>query len=108
MAGDIEEMFLRVRIRKADRASLRFLWQGPSDDQPTTYETRAMIFGVASSPTTSQFIKNLNADWFQDEFPDAVHGIKKKTYVDDHLDCNDDEEALLRRTFQVKEIHRAG
>lgn len=61
VTGDIEEMFHRVIIREEDRVAQRFLWQKEGDSHEQVYEAVEMIFGLGSSPTTAQYVKNLNA-----------------------------------------------
>lgn len=39
------------------------------------YEMISMIFGATSSPTTAQFVKNVNAENFQEDIPKAVDAI---------------------------------
>lgn len=45
-----------------------------------------MIFSAVSSSSVSQFIKNRNAENFQDEFSETSRAMKKQYYVDDYLD----------------------
>src|SRR5277367_5964549 len=107
--GDIKEMFHRIEIRPEDRCAQRFLWRDlDSTREPRIYEMTAMIFGASSSPFTAQYIKNKNADRFQDQEPEAVRAIKEKHYVDDYLDsCNSETEAI-NRISTVIEIHGSG
>ncbi|GBP22936.1 hypothetical protein EVAR_95336_1 [Eumeta japonica] len=57
VSADIKEMFLRVKIRKEDRDSLRFLWRNNMHENPQEYRMTSLIFGAASSPCTAIYIK---------------------------------------------------
>lgn len=65
-------------------------------------------FGTTCSPSLGQYVKNLNAQRFAVQFPDAVYGIVENTYVDDHLQrCATVEEAI-DLALTVRAIHRSG
>jgi len=107
--ADIRDMFHRVWIRPEDSCAQRFLWRGMDRRaSPSIYEMRVMVFGTVSSPYCAHYVKNMNAERFREEFPDAVNGIIKKHYVDDYLDCADSEEEALRIIDDVRMIHRKG
>ncbi|CAG7832788.1 unnamed protein product [Allacma fusca] len=63
-----------------------------------------MIFGAASSPTSANFVKNLNAAVHKDMFPDVYHAIINNTYMDDHLDGAADVETLSNHLKNVIEV----
>ena len=54
MTADIEEMFLQVAVKPADRKLLRFLWFD-ENDQVVTYQYNRHIIGTKSSPTCANF-----------------------------------------------------
>lgn len=84
----------------------RFLWQGPDDKEMQVLELQVMSFGATCSPTLAQFVKNFNADRFEDIYPEAAHAIKYMHYVDDYLDSRDSKEELINLAMQVKQIHQ--
>lgn len=52
-----------------------------------------MTFGANCSPCSANYVKNENAKRFGDTYPRAVQAIIQNHYVDDLLDCFDDEDA---------------
>ncbi|GBP48181.1 hypothetical protein EVAR_27567_1 [Eumeta japonica] len=106
VSADIKEMFLRVKIRKEDRDSLRFLWRNNMNENPQEYRMTSLIFGAASSPCTAIYIKNRNASEFELEYPEACKAIRLDHYVDDFLKSFNSIEEAKRVSKQVYEIHR--
>ncbi|XP_054290773.1 uncharacterized protein LOC129005790 [Macrosteles quadrilineatus] len=97
IAGDIQEMFHQVRIRKEDVDSQRFLWREDPNNKPDTYIMEAMIFGSTCSPSTALYVVNSNAKRFLQIYPEASKAIFCSEYMDDLLDSTDtEEEARIR------------
>lgn len=107
VCADIAETFHQVLIQPKDRDSQRFLWKGEKS-KVEHYKMCVMTFGSTSSPTSAQFDKNLNADQFYNEFPQAARAIRELHYVDDFVASFDTEDAATRITKEVVEIHRRG
>jgi len=106
IGGDIKEMFHQVNIRVEDRAAQRFLWRGRNrTDEPSVYEMKAMTFGATFSPTTAQYVKNINAARFKDVEPDAYYAVLHCHYVDDYLDSVSTEEEAVKRAHAVIRVH---
>lgn len=63
-----------------------------------------MTFGA----TCSQHVKNLNADEFRNEFPDAAEAIHRRHYVDDYVASFATSEEAARVSAEVVEVHRRG
>ncbi|XP_075157943.1 uncharacterized protein LOC142231210 [Haematobia irritans] len=107
ICGDIEEMFHQVHIRPDDRDVQRFLWRDCDQNrEPDVYVMDVMIFGATCAPSISQYIKNLNADKFKNEFPLAAKSIKQNHYVDDLLDSVENPVDAIRLITEVSYIHR--
>lgn len=107
--GDIQEMYHQVLIRKQDKSAQRFLFRSSPTDPPEVYITDVATFGATCSPCSAQFIKNVNAAEFAEEFPEAADAIIKKHYVDDYYDSVDSVEQAIQIASEVKHIHsRAG
>ncbi|XP_045463850.1 uncharacterized protein LOC123673410 [Harmonia axyridis] len=110
-SGDIREMFHQVLIKKEDRCAQRFLWHDENNlgGIPDVYEMNVMIFGAVSSPSVAQFIKNRNAECFEDKFPGISRAMKRQHYVDDYLDsCSTYEEAIQRVRDVIYVHNQAG
>jgi hypothetical protein len=105
--GDIREMFHQVLIRPEDQNSQLFLWRGRRRDvEPSVYVVNVMTFGAACSPCAATYVKNLNAEQWKEEFPEAYRDIIHNHYVDDYLGGAPSVEAAKQRIRDVIEIHR--
>ncbi|XP_062714304.1 uncharacterized protein LOC134291053 [Aedes albopictus] len=107
ITGDIREMFHQVRIRQQDRSCQRFFWKDESGNT-AVFEMCVMTFGACCSPSSAQFVKNLNAERFVAKYPQAVEVIIKRHYVDDMLVSVKTEKEAVRMVEQVKYIHSQG
>ncbi|XP_026730254.1 uncharacterized protein LOC113495628 [Trichoplusia ni] len=75
--ADIQDMFLRVKVKEDDRDCLRFLWRGSrGTGKPEEYRMSSIIFGAASSPATAIYVMNKNAEDFKITHPEAVNAIR--------------------------------
>ncbi|XP_038117193.1 uncharacterized protein LOC119769289 [Culex quinquefasciatus] len=108
LGGDIQEMYHQIRIREEDKQAQRFLFRENPADAPQVYVMDVATFGSACSPSSAQFVKNLNADQYAEEFPEAAAAIKERHYVDDYYDSVDTVEEAIRRANEVKFIHSKG
>ncbi|XP_062541039.1 uncharacterized protein LOC134209075 [Armigeres subalbatus] len=107
LTGDIREMFHQVLIREADQTSQRFFWK-ESTGEIGVYAMRVMTFGACCSPSSAQFVKNMNAERFRERSPAAYEAITKSHYVDDMLISVDSEEEAIQLANEVKNINAAG
>lgn len=107
ICADIREMFHQIRIRKADQNSQRFLW-GDFNREPEEYVMQVMTFGATCSPSSAQYVKNLNARRFIDEYPRAVESIIDHHYVDDLLDSVETIGEAVKLAEEVIKIHQNG
>ena len=108
ISGDIEEMFHQVFVREEDRSAQRFYWRDNVNEELRVMELCVLSFGATCSPTLAQYVKNTNAQSEVNENPRAVQAIQEDHYVDDYLDCDDEESVLLKRADQVRRIHANG
>ncbi|XP_059052936.1 uncharacterized protein LOC131847387 [Achroia grisella] len=95
-------MFHRVLIREDDRHAQRLLW---NDD---IYVMNVMTFGAVCSPSSAQYVKNINARRYETTCPEAVKAIVDHHYVDDYIHSFDDEDDLIRVVDDVIRIHASG
>lgn len=108
VCGDIAEMFHQIKIQPSDRSSQRFLWSTDNGLTIDVYEMCVMTFGATCSPTTAQYVKNINADKYKDEYPAAAKAIREDHYVDDFVASFATEEEAIAITSAVTEIHKRG
>ncbi|XP_055638295.1 uncharacterized protein LOC129776590 isoform X2 [Toxorhynchites rutilus septentrionalis] len=108
ISGDIREMFHQIRIQKNDQQSQRFLWRENSSEPPQIYVMEVATFGSTCSPASAQYIKNVNAQEFANEYPRAAEAIQKNHYVDDYLDSFQNMTEAIQVVNEVKLIHTKG
>ena len=71
--GDAKNMFLKLKIREADRDAQRFFWRDNSRNTPPDEDVMStVLFGAKFSPCTDLHIKNENAARFSSKYPFAV------------------------------------
>lgn len=107
IGGDIREMFHQIRIQKADQQSQRFLWRN-DDGRIEVYAMQVMTFGATCSPSSAQYVKDLNAKRFHSTHPRAVKSIIEHHYVDDMLDSVDTIAEAVNLAKEVRMIHQNG
>ena len=107
LTGDIREMFHQIQIREQDQACQRFFWRDESGEI-AVFEMCVMTFGACCSPSSAQYVKNLNAERFVEKYPQAVDVIIKKHYVDDMLVSVKTEEEAVTLANQVRYVHSQG
>ncbi|XP_055527785.1 uncharacterized protein LOC129720345 [Wyeomyia smithii] len=106
--GDIQEMYHQIRIRSEDKQAQRFLFRSNSAETPQVYVMDVATFGSTCSPCSAQYVKNLNAEQFSGQFPEAAIAVSEKHYVDDYYDSVDTVEEAMQRAKEVKYIHSQG
>ncbi|XP_058826515.1 uncharacterized protein LOC131686265 [Topomyia yanbarensis] len=107
LTGDVRDMFLQIRMRSEDQQCQRFLWYDESGNI-VVYVLQVMTFGACCSPSSAQFVKNLNAERFKAEYPAAVEVIQKRHYVDDMLVSVATPQEAIKLARQVKQVHAEG
>ncbi|XP_055918553.1 uncharacterized protein LOC129950651 [Eupeodes corollae] len=106
VAADIREMFSQIQIRPEDQQAQRFLWRDGDETQPINhYVMVSMIFGAICSPCVAEYVKNLNAQDFQHDYPEAASAIINKHYVDDYVASFNDEKEAIRICKDVVRIN---
>lgn len=108
VTGDIMEMFHQIKIRAPDCQSQRFLFREQPTDPPRVYIMGVATFGSTCSPASAQYVKNLNAQEFTEEYPRAVTAIIDKHYVDDYLDSFETISEAVSVVNEVKLVHSKG
>lgn len=108
VCGDLKQMFHQFRIRQEDVHSQRFLYREHPSKPIKIFVMDVGSFGATCSPSQAQYIKNLNAEEHESEFPQAAVAIKKKHYMDDYLDSFDTEDEAIKVALEVKTVHDRG
>ncbi|XP_026739836.1 uncharacterized protein LOC113502195 [Trichoplusia ni] len=104
--ADIQDMFLRVKVKEDDRDCLRFLWRGSRrTGKPEEYRMSSIIFGAASSPATAIYVMNKNAEDFKITHPKAVKAIRRNHNMDDYLHSFSSTAEAKKISREIKEIH---
>ncbi|XP_058455592.1 uncharacterized protein LOC131432955 [Malaya genurostris] len=106
--GDIAEMYHQIRVRPEDKSAQRFLFRKDPEENPQVYMMDVLTFGSTCSPCSAQYVKNLNAEQYSAEFPEAAEAILHRHYVDDYYDSTDTVEDAIRRAKEVQYIHDHG
>ena len=98
LTGDIQEMFLQVRVPHKDRDALRFLWWDDHDVKGAVKEFQLTVhpFGAKSFPFCVSFALQPCVQLYQGEHNQRIlQVIRSNFYVDDCLVCSDSEAELL-------------
>ena len=103
--GDIEKMFLQVRLKEEDRDSHRYLWRD-LDAEATSkiYRMTRVTFGVISSPFLAICIIQEHVKRCEETFPEASHEILRNTYVDDFASGRDGVSEALKLQQSTSEL----
>ncbi|XP_044755112.1 uncharacterized protein LOC123314064 [Coccinella septempunctata] len=110
ITADIQEMFLRIKVRPEDQPAQQFLWRGEDRERPPKkYKMTSVFFGATSSPYIAHHVRNHNADIHGKEFPRALEAIKNAHYMDDWVASFKDAEGARKAVEETREVHaRAG
>ncbi|XP_062556741.1 uncharacterized protein LOC134221566 [Armigeres subalbatus] len=107
VTGDIREMFHQVNIRQEDQQYQCFYWTGETGEL-AVYVMTVMTFGACCSPSSAQYVKNVNAERFKMKYPAACAAIIKSHYVDDMLISFATEEEAIQVAKDVRHVHAQG
>lgn len=104
VTADVAEMFHQIVIREKDKDAQRFLWLKSDSNEVQEFRMEVMSFGATCSPSTAQYVQQMNARRFEKDSPAAVKEILTNYYVDDQLSSFDDEETAQRVVEEVIRI----
>uniref|UniRef100_A0A182KFS3 Uncharacterized protein n=1 Tax=Anopheles christyi TaxID=43041 RepID=A0A182KFS3_9DIPT len=95
--------------READQRSQMILWDTEHPDAGSAiYVVTVMTFGAACSPSSAQYVKNLNAERFAAEYQRAAECILHEHYVNDMLASVETVEKAKALADAVRYIHACG
>jgi hypothetical protein len=85
VTGDIKQAFLQVRIRKAERDSLRFHWKSNKQSLVETLRFTRALFGLVCSPLLLGGVVERHLESWEEREPELVTEIRRSLYVDNLL-----------------------
>ena len=104
VVGDVEAMFLQVKVAPEDADSLRKL-ESPLEE----YQMLRHIFGATDSPSCCSYaLKQVAKENAEDFSAMAVDTVKKDFYVDDLLTAVPTEETAILIVKEVSEMLQRG
>ena len=103
--GDIEKMFLQIRLKEEDRDSHRYLWRDLDPKAtPKIYRMTRVTFGVVSSPFLAIGTIQEHVRRCKETFPVASSEILRNTYVDDFASGRDNVQETLKLQQSAAEL----
>ncbi|XP_065091440.1 uncharacterized protein LOC135712376 [Ochlerotatus camptorhynchus] len=106
--ADIKEMYHQMKMREVDKRVLRFLFRDNPSMAPVVYVMDVATFGSTCSPSSAQYVKNLNAKEYARQFPEAAEKIVKNHYVDDYFDSANTVDEAVKVAKEVRYVHSKG
>ncbi|XP_049300629.1 uncharacterized protein LOC125774511 [Anopheles funestus] len=106
--GDLKEMYHQIKIREQDKQAQRFLFGTDVNGCSQVYVMDVATFGATCSPSSAQFVKNLNAREFAHKYPKASAAIIENHYVDDYFDSVNTIEEAVQLAKDVRYVHSKG
>ena len=104
LMGDIEGMFLQVKVSPRHRDALRFLrWKdGDPTLKPEVFRMTRHLFGGVWCPSCASYALRCTVDDNRNEFPsDVTEAVKDNFFVDDCLLSVEDETTAIRVRNQL-------
>ena len=84
LCGDLQKVFLQIRIKTDDCDALRFHWIKERDpNQIEAFRFTRLVFGLAQSPFISDGTLQEHLGSYIEKYPIEVAEIKDDLYVDD-------------------------
>lgn len=98
LVGDIEKMYLQVKVHPDDTPLQRILWRFSPSEPITTYEMNRVTFGLAPSSFLATRCLHQLAEDEGDQHPRAKAALTNDFYLDDYI-------ALVVRIPRKKFLH---
>ena len=106
LGAQMETMFSRIRLTKADARYHRFLMTEPTTGEVEVYQMNRLTFGDAASPFVAMATLHRTAEDYGGGRERACRAIKKNFYMDDYLDSFDSADEAIGVGRCVKDILR--
>ena len=86
VTGDIRKAFLQIKIRQAERDSLRFHWiKDVHSSEVEILRFTRVVFGLAPSPFLLNGVIQQHLELWRTRLPESVSEALKSLYVDDFI-----------------------
>lgn len=110
VTADVTEMYNQIKLIAADQQCQRLLWRNCEQNRdPDMYIFTRLSFGPTCAPAIAQAVKNIHAEKYRDEFPEAVDGLINRTFMDDYFNSHATvDEAVKVSKAAVKIMKDAG
>ncbi|BHF58034.1 hypothetical protein SprV_0100098300 [Sparganum proliferum] len=111
VAGDIQEMFLQVKVGPIDRPALKFLWWENDDleGEPVEFQWTSHPFELTSSPFCATFALQKTVEDFSSSYsPSTCRAIHQSIYVDDCLISLCDVDSAKRFVDEIRKLLSQG
>ena len=83
IAGDLQKVFLQVRIKACERDALMFHWKPNEHSQLETLRFTRALFGLAPSPFLLGGVIQQHLESWRATYPESVQEMERAFYVDD-------------------------
>ena len=87
LMGDIQQMFLQLKLLPEDRKYVRILFQRYQSKEISAFECLAHMFGKADSPCIAVTLLKKSALENRETKPEAAKAVLRQSIIDDILAC---------------------
>ena len=110
VTADVTEMYNQIKLIEPDQQCQRLLWRNCEQHrEPDLFIFTRLSFGPTCALAIAQAVKNIHAEKYRDEFPEAVDGLIKRTFMDDYFNSHATvDEAVRISKDAVKIMSDAG
>ena len=110
--GDIEAMFMQIKVPIKHSNYMRVLWwpHGDLSSKPLQFRLRSHTFGAVSSPSIANYaLKRAASDAVDDVDPETIYTLQRCSYVDDVMRSFSSVTRAVQIMSEVKKVaHDAG
>ena len=104
LGADVEAMFMRIKVKEADRKYIRIFYRPPGEDKLMVLEATRHLFGLRSSPFVACQTVLHHATRNKDKWPAAFRAISQHMMVDDVLISHDSLQYLRQVRDECQEL----
>lgn len=110
VTADVTEMYNQIKLIETDQQCQRLLWRNCDQSrEPELFIFTRLSFGPTCAPAIAQAVKNIHAEKYREEYPEAVDGLINRTFMDDYFNSHATVEDAVRVSKNaVKIMKEAG